>query len=939
MDKDLSEIEEIQFGVYSAEEIRAISVCEITSPKLTGLDRNSAFGTVYDPRMGVVQNAQKCPTCMLGVWQCGGHFGHIELHEPLVNPLFYKQVVSLLKCFCFKCYSFLLTEEQIKLCGLYKLKGTRRLNAILEKIEKISSCHACRRLQPSVKYSTVDNSITLVQKKRSSPLAITLSTEDIRKVFDSIPDDVVRHLGFDPALCHPRNLIMTVFLVIPTSARPYLVSDGNFCDDDLTVQLTEIYKANAHLLPKEDKTLDDAERSKYLQNLKAKVTCFYNNSGAKKQTTNGGRPIKGLKERICGKQGILRNSCQGKRSEQTGRTVIGPDPTMKLGQLGVPEIMARNLTIPVHVTAFNIEWLQSLIERDEIASVTINNGKTNIIPSHASYNPGTRLQHGDIIYRNKIGKASFDKDGNLLPSEEIQIEVKDGKMVLEPGDKLKRNGIFIKVDYPSKREYKLNIGDICERRLMDGDIVYLNRQPSLHGASMLAQEVVRTKNKTMTFNLAICKGFNADFDGDEMNIHLPASLESEAELRFLSASKYYAISPQGSRPIFCIVQDSLLGAFLMTKGNVRIKKGDFYSLSMLTNLTSSEVLAKLFKIRKIYNEEGKETDGFTGKGLFSLTLPEDFNWETHNGAYPDEPKVIIRSGVLLSGALDKNCLGTVTNGLIHVINKEYGPDRVARFIDEVQFITNNWLSIRGFSIGLGDCMPTNAQSNVAIADAVQKCYIEAEGISTTTSHPGIKESRITGALSKARDIGLRIAKESLAVDNSMKDTVASGAKGDYFNIAQITGLLGQQNILGKRLQKTMTNATRTMPHYPILSEGQTMPLEMEYQSKGFIQSSFIVGLNPREFFAHCASGREGVTDTATNTAKSGYMMRRMTKLQEDVKVHYDGTVRDATGCIYQWAYGTLGFDMKTTVKVNGKQQFCDAVRLANKLNLGYVEKI
>ncbi len=930
MEKDLCEIEEIQFGVYSAEEIIAMSVCEITSPKLTGLDRTTAYGTVYDPRMGVIQNSSKCATCLMGVWGCPGHPGHLPLNVPLVHPLFYKQVVMLLKCFCFRCFSFLLTEDQIKLDGLTKYKSGRRLNAILKKIEKISACHACKRIQPTVKYSTIDNSISLVQKhkvekavKRNGTTqkaqavvtSITLSVEDILKLFDSISDDVVRQLGFDPALSHPRNLILTVFLVIPTAARPYLVSDGNFCDDDLTIQITEIFKANAHLAPRDDKALDETDRLKHIQNLKNKVTCFYNNSGSKKQTTNGGRPIKGLKERISGKQGLLRTGCQGKRSEQTGRTVIGPDPTMKLGELGVPIVMARNLTIPVNVTIYNIEWLQSLIEQDEIASVAINGGKTNIVPSHASLNPGTRLQHGDMIIRG-----------------DIVITVQDGKMLLQPGDKLKRNGVMLPVEYPSRRPYKLNVGDICERRLMDGDIVFFNRQPSLHGASMLAMVVKRISSNTMTFNLAIARAFNADYDGDEMNVHLPASLESEAELRFLSAAKYYVMSPQGSHPVFCIVQDSLLAAYLMTRGIVKVTKSDFFSLSMHTELSAPEVLAKMQRIRRVYKTHGKPVQCFHGKGLLSLALPDDLDWKCKNKADPNEPEVVIVKGVILEGALDKKCLGPVTNGLIHTIWKEYGADRVARFIDEIQFLTNNWLSIRGFSVGLGDCMTYNTESRTAISDAVQKCYIEAEGILTTTSHPGIREARVTGALSKARDIGLKIAKEALAPDNAMKDTVTSGAKGDYFNIAQITGLLGQQNILGKRVQKTMTNATRTLPHYPILKPGESMPIEMEYESRGFVTSSFIGGLKPREFYYHIQSGREGVTDTATNTAKSGYMMRRMTKLQEDMKVHYDGTVRDATGCVYQWAYGGLGIDPKTTVKVNGKQQFCDAVRIANRLN-------
>ena len=176
---------------------------------------------------------------------------------------------------------------------------------------------------------------------------------------------------------------------------------------------------------------------------------------------------------------------------------------------------------------------------------------------------------------------------------------------------------------------------------------------------------------------------------------------------------------------------------------------------------------------------------------------------------------------------------------------------------------------------------------------------------------------------------MRIAKEALADDNNFVATVTSGSKGDYFNIAQITGLLGQQNFTGQRIQPTLNNNRRTLPHYPF----DIPDKETEYESKGFIKNSFIHGLNPREFWFHAVPGREGVTDTAMKTAQSGYIQRRMVKMGEDIKVDNDTTVRNSRGFIYQFQYGDDGLDGSQTVVKQGEPTVCDVSRLVDKLNL------
>ena len=468
-----------------------------------------------------------------------------------------------------------------------------------------------------------------------------------------------------------------------------------------------------------------------------------------------------------------------------------------------------------------------------------------------------------------------------------------------------------------------------------------------------------------------------------MNIHVPQSLESQAEMKYLSAAQFNMISPQSSKPNIAIVQDSLLGAYRMTRYYKKLTKGQFFNIAMslprapwsvsksslaITKqdvllgvdshrdewvrtgigksvtgfstdkvLSSDEILDRIQHIRRVLKEKNKKIQCFNGHGLVSLFLPVDFNYERTNDANPEEPTVKIWRGVMYEGTIDKAIIGSSHNSIHHLLHKEYGPETASYFIDCIQFTTNQYLLIDGFSVGLGDCLipQTVNQDGVTkeqeIQDVVSKCYIEAEAIKQATSHPSIREIRINASLNKAKDIGLRIAKEALSEKNNFLSTVLSGSKGDFFNIAQITGLLGQQNLKGQRVPLLLNHGKRSLPHYPF---GE-LDAEMEYESRGFIGSSFLRGLNPRQFYFHAMSGREGICDTAMGTATSGYMQRRIVKLTEDMKIQQDGTVRDTPGKIYQLSYGQLGFDPVCTVKVKNEQEMCDISRMVARLNMSH----
>jgi DNA-directed RNA polymerase II subunit RPB1 len=433
-------------------------------------------------------------------------------------------------------------------------------------------------------------------------------------------------------------------------------------------------------------------------------------------------------------------------------------------------------------------------------------------------------------------------------------------------------------------------------------------------------------------------GNSGDSSGDEMNLHSLQSLESLAELSVLSTPTTNIISAQSSKPILDIVQDSLLAIYKMTIDNRTLEKHVFFNI-IINSETCEEmnVLDRMKVIEDTLKSYGKPHGCLNGRGIISMVLPTDFNYKKTNNATEKEPAVIIKNGVLIEGVIDKQIVGASYNSIIQILNKEYGGERACRFIDDVHFLTNSWLLQEGFSIGLSDCLVSTERNKDGLSktdeinDYIQKCFLEADGIRENTRSEGIKEIRVNAALGKAKDVGLKIAKDALKEGNNFLATVRSGSKGDFFNIAQITGVIGQQNIKGNRIPYQLNNNSRALPHYPF--ELRT-PLE-EYESKGFISSSFIKGLNPRECYFHAMSGRDGISDTAMGTANSGYMQRRIVKLLEDLKVQYDGTVRDAQNNIYQFLYGNDGFDCKKTVRVGESQEFCNISRIVDRLNDRY----
>lgn len=568
-----------------------------------------------------------------------------------------------------------------------------------------------------------------------------------------------------------------------------------------------------------------------------------------------GRPLKSIKARLKGKEGRLRGNLMGKRVDFSARTVITPDPNLSLDEVGVPRSIARTMTVCETVTPFNMEKLQKLVQ----------NGPTE--------HPGARYVIRD--------------DGTRI---DLRYARRAGELVLQKGFKV-------------------------ERHINDGDVVIFNRQPSLHKMSMMGHRVRVMPYSTFRLNLSVTTPYNADFDGDEMNMHVPQSYTTRAEISEICAVPRQIISPQSNKPVMGIVQDTLCGIRKFTKRDTFITRDQVMNLLMWIPRWDGRIpMPAIFKPVPLW----------TGKQILSLILPR-INLIGFHSTHPDnekgdisvgDTKVIIEDGQLVTGILCKKTVGSSAGGLIHVIFMEHGPLICRDFFNDCQTVVNYWLLQHGFSVGIGDTVADNQtmeKINDTIAGAkegVRKIIIQARE-NKLNCLPGLTlresfEAEVNKVLNRARDTSGTSAQRSLKEQNNVKQMVVAGSKGSFINISQMTACVGQQNVEGKRIPFGFRH--RTLPHFTKDDFGP--------ESRGFVENSYLRGLTPQEFFFHAMGGREGLIDTAVKTAETGYIQRRLVKAMEDVMVRYDGTVRNAGGDILQFCYGEDGMDAAALERQN-----------------------
>lgn len=859
-------VKKISFDVLSKQDVLDMSVVEINQLK------SDQPGGLYDPRMGpTIITKEKCPTCNLVMKECAGHFGHIVLHKPVFNPLYEKEIQKLLKNFCFSCGNIYYSVEDVD------VKKT--------KLDKYQVCVHCAVVQPTWEEDEKQEMFTHINMRfKDSDKLVTVDPEDALQLFRNYNKDDLRLLD-----CHtdPCNFVLEVLPVLPPTTRPIVViDDGKICDDDLTFQYLEILKANRALASGKQ------EYRKALRNLYFKIASLFNNSACKSKHNTNGKPVKGIKERLSTKNGLIRENLMGKRVEQSGRTVIGPDPTLLLDQIAVPEEFGNVLSVQEEVNRHNLQWIVELLNKGQISFIRRQRDSDcveDINVKFARMVIGTRLQPGDIVIRG----------GRELAPELVRA--------LATGDFVLRKGSVFQYTPDGLKDLDVRIGDRVDILLKENDYVLLNRQPTLHKGSMIALRTIVRPGKNLRFNLCITKSLNADFDGDEGNIHVPQKHNARCEMMELSSVKNHLLSQRNGQANIVLVQDNLTSLYLMSVEQTAMPRHRFFDLCMHLvdrsgNTLSPDSIMRLLKAKNIDLDAVKSTD------CISICLPDTYSYDT-----------CIRNGKWVPGSVfNKKVMTSILQRTVFV----YDADTTVQMINNLTFISNQWLYHRSFSIGLEDCLTT---TKTMIPETIQRCFTESKQLEEQISHPGIRESRVQGCLNKARDVGMKMSKDGLDKKNNFLSTLNSGSKGDFFNIAQIAGCLGQQNFRGTRIENYLNHGKRSLFHNDWVITND----KDKYESRGFIRHSFLRGLNPREAFFHSMPGREGITDTALGTGLSGYCQRRIIKLMEDISIHNDGTVRDEKNNIYQFTYGELGLDCTTSLPL---RDIADAINcsIANK---------
>jgi len=806
---------------------------------------------LMDPRLGVIDPGLRCRSCGGRPGECPGHFGHIDLIAPVIHVGFAKLIRKILRAVCRSC-SRLMISAGDKEEYLRRIQELERLGQITEKV--VNEVFTEARKHKNCPYCSAPQQ----EIKFERPLSYIedghkLTASDIRDRFEKIPDEDIQVMGMNPETARPEWMILTVLPVPPVTMRPSItLESGQRSEDDLTHKLVDIIRINQRFQENREAGAPQLIIEDLWELLQYHVTTFLDNtvSGVPPARHRSGRPLKTLSQRLKGKEGRFRGSLSGKRVNFSARTVISPDPNLSINEVGVPKDVAMELSVPIVINSRNKDIVKTYVERGP--------------ERHPGVNYVTRAD----------GRRVKVTDKNCA---EVAEQIEAGWRV--------------------------------DRQLTDGDIVLFNRQPSLHRMSIMAHRVKVMPYKTFRLNPAVCPPYNADFDGDEMNLHVPQTEEARAEAEILMRVQENILSPRFGGPIIGGIHDYVTGSFLLTHGSKPIDSKGVMEL------------LKKFDLSDLPEPAG-HADGepfWTGKQVFSTILPRGLNLtfkadfcyncevcrreECEHDAY-----VVIKDGMLLQGTIDAEAVGAFKGKITDRVIKEFSPSVASEFLDRMTLLALRGIMYAGFSFGIDDeDIPKDAamQIDETTRTAREKVeqLINAYKAGELEPLPGrtldeTLEMRIMQTLGKARDTAGKIAQRYLGLDNSGVVMAVSGARGSMLNLTQMAACVGQQSVRGERIKRGY--AARTLPHF---RKG-----DLGAEAHGFVESSYKDGLTPTEFFFHAIGGREGLVDTAIRTSQSGYLQRRLVNALQDLEVRYDGTVQETRGMIVQFQYGEDGVD-------------------------------
>lgn len=687
----------------------------------------------------------------------------------------------------------------------------------------------------------------------------------VLKLFKAISPSDCELLGLDPTEGRPEMFIWQYLPAPPVCIRPSVAQDNASTEDDLTTKLADIVWVSGMIrsaLHKGTAIQTVMEQWEYLQ---TQIALYINSDMPGLQQPGFGKPIRGFCQRLKGKQGRFRGNLSGKRVDFSGRTVISPDPNLGVDQVAVPQLVAKNLTYPEKVQRHNIEKLRQCV------------------------------RNGPSVWPGANGISSMNGEDS---SYKIRLQFGDR-------EQFARNLVY---------------GDVVERHLEDGDIVLFNRQPSLHKLSIMSHLVKVRPWRTFRLNECVCNPYNADFDGDEMNLHVPQTEEARTEAINLMGVKHNLVTPKNGEPVIAATQDFITASFLLSnKDNFYDRKSFTYLCThMLDGNTPLDVPPPvILKPRALW----------TGKQVFNVLMrpnkssPVLVNLDAKCKSYkksddvkcpdmvPNDSYLVVRNSEVMCGLMDKATVGAgKKTSIFYVILRDFGADYAVAAMNRLAKLCARYLTNRGVTIGVGDVCPSDnlrTEVNKLIQTAYNKSddLIEQFKAGKLEKAPGCNmeqtlENKISGVLSKVRQQAGDYCVDNLSRYNGPLIMATSGSKGSEINVAQMVALVGQQIIGGQRVPDGFPD--RSLPHF---HKNARQP-----PSKGFVQDSFYSGLSPTEFLFHAISGREGLVDTAVKTAETGYMSRRLMKSLEDLAVQYDDTVRTSGNNIVQFQFGADKLD-------------------------------
>ncbi len=655
---------------------------------------------------------------------------------------------------------------------------------------------------------------------------------EIRETLVNIKNEELKKIGINPNTCRPEWAILTMLLVPPVTVRPSIILEtGERSEDDLTHKLSDIIRANQRLWENLNAGAPEVIIEDLWDLLQFHVTTFFDNSVAKIPPARhrSGQPLKTIMERIKGKEGRIRKNLAGKRVNYSGRTVISPDPYLEINEVGIPYEIAKVVTVAESVTDLNIEKLKKLIEKAE--------------------------------------------------------EYPGANYVIRPDGKRKK----ITPDLKQEIINELAPGYKVERHLQDGDIVLFNRHPSLHRGSLMAHFVKVLPGRTFRLHPAVAAPYNADFDGDEMNIHSPQTEEARAEAKILLDVKKNLISPKNNTNFIGCIGDAITGNYLL--GEKEFSR-DYANQILYKSGIDAQITKK----------------SITGMEIFSKLLPKvDFSNDS----------VKIKDGEVVKGKLNKTLFGSEDGELIKELDKQIGVHETLDTIKKAFNLGVNYLFDEGITISVEDLdldqsVIDAGEEIIKKAEKKTEEIIEAYNKKELERIPGkteeeSREIRILQTLNEVRTKIGEIVKKEFPKENPVNHMIMSGGGGNILNITQMASCVGQQSMWGRRIDLGYNGRTLSF-----FKKGDLSP-----HARGFIRSPFIRGLRPDEFFFGSITGRDSLMDTALRTPKSGYLYRRLANALQDLRVEYDGTIRDSNNNVIQYKYGDDGLDVS---KLHLKEQ-------------------